>query len=76
MGHLVNFLGTDTMAALVCAKHYYGESICGFSIPAAEHSTMTSWTEPPEKDAFKNMLDQYPKGIVACVSDSYDIYRA
>ena len=22
------------------------------------------------------MLDQYPKGVVACVSDSHDIYRA
>jgi len=24
----------------------------------------------------KNMLTQYPKGLVACVSDSYDIYQA
>merc|ERR550539_1849735 len=42
-GHLVNFLGTDTMAALMLARTYYGEECAGFSIPASEHSTMTSW---------------------------------
>jgi len=48
----------------------------GFSIPASEHSTMTSWTREGELDAFKNMLQQYPEGLVTCVSDSYDIYNA
>jgi nicotinamide phosphoribosyltransferase len=47
-----------------------------FSIPASEHSTMTSWTEPLEVKAFENMLDQFPTGLVACVSDSFDIIRA
>merc|ERR1712151_273844 len=37
-GHLVNFMGTDTMSALVCAKDYYSEAAAGFSIPASEHS--------------------------------------
>ena len=27
-------------------------------------------------DAFRNMLERYPRGVVACVSDSYDIFRA
>jgi len=75
-GHLVNFLGTDTMAALVCANECYGEECGGFSIPASEHSTMTSWGKDHEVDAMRNMLEQYPKGIVACVSDSYDIFKA
>merc|ERR1712190_386377 len=75
-GHLVNFLGTDTMAALVCAKEYYHETHAGFSIPASEHSTMTSWGREKELDAMRNMLEKYPKGIVACVSDSYDIFKA
>jgi len=74
--HLVNFLGTDTMAALMCTKTYYGESSTGFSVPASEHSTMTSWGREKECEAMRNMLDKYPKGIVACVSDSYDIYKA
>jgi len=35
---------------------------------------MTAWTE--EVNAMENMLDQYPTGLIACVSDSYDIMRA
>lgn len=74
--HLVNFLGTDTMAGFVCAHKYYGEAMAGFSIPASEHSTITSWTREGELDAMKNMLEQYPSGLVACVSDSFDIFNA
>jgi nicotinamide phosphoribosyltransferase len=74
--HLVNFLGTDTMAALVLAKQYYAEPCAGFSIPASEHSTITSWTRAGEVDAMRNMLTAYPTGLVACVSDSFDIFNA
>jgi nicotinamide phosphoribosyltransferase len=74
--HLVNFRGTDTLEALVFARDYYGCPIAGYSIPAAEHSTMTSWGQSKEKEAFKNMLEQYPEGMVAVVSDSYDINNA
>jgi nicotinamide phosphoribosyltransferase len=82
MGHLVNFLGTDNLSALVAARKFYGEHMAGFSIPAAEHSTITSWAAYDKKDgeimAFKHMLDTFlgPDKIVAVVSDSYDIYRA
>ena len=86
--HLVNFMGTDTVAALLCTKRYYhakmlfcktsnmkssgvmgrssfqawkcpgvlrsvllcrcwwfrwSRKACGHSIPASEHSTITSW---------------------------------
>merc|ERR1719517_417766 len=64
------------MAALMLADKYYGEPCAGFSIPASEHSTMTSWGKEKEVDAMRNMLEKYPKGIVACVSDSYDIFQA
>ena len=125
--HLVNFQGTDTVAALELLGAYYGPEqlppgatdaemhnlaskrmLCeaqgedtaavdaeivaasvrcvwgagidfmpGFSIPASEHSTITSWGGPEhEIEAFRNMLEQYPTGLVACVSDSFDIYRA
>ena len=75
-GHLVNFMGTDTMAGYVCARQYYDEPMAGFSIPAAEHSTITSWGKAGEVDAFRNMLTQYPEGLVAVVSDSFDIIKA
>merc|ERR1712036_6032 len=69
--------GTDTVAAMVCARTYYGAGIAsGHSIPASEHSTITSWGVEGEVDAMKNMLEQYPEGLVACVSDSFNIWRA
>ena len=74
--HLVNFQGTDTMQALTVARKYYGCDMAGFSIPASEHSTITSWGKDNEVDACRNMLDSYPSGLVACVSDSFDIYNA
>jgi nicotinamide phosphoribosyltransferase len=74
--HLVNFLGTDTLAGIVMANNYYNAGICGFSVPASEHSTITSWGKDNEVDAMRNMLEQYPTGLVACVSDSFDIYNA
>ncbi len=74
--HLVNFLGTDTLSAIRFARDYYDAGISGFSIPATEHSTITSWGKQHEKDAYRNVLEQFPDGLVACVSDSYDIFNA
>ena len=74
--HLVNFLGTDTPRGIRFLMKYYNAEVCGFSIPASEHSTITSWGREHEIDAFENMLDQYPEGLVACVSDSFNIYEA
>lgn len=76
--HLVNFMGTDTVPALRFAAHYYDEPMAGFSIPAAEHSTITSWGREHELDAYANMLKQFakPGAILACVSDSYDLWNA
>jgi nicotinamide phosphoribosyltransferase len=78
MAHLVNFMGTDTISAVLGARKYYNEPIAGFSIPAAEHSTITSWGRENEADAYRNMLKQFakPGALVAVVSDSYDIFRA
>jgi nicotinamide phosphoribosyltransferase len=43
MAHLVNFKGTDTKIANKFARTYYGEPMAGYSVPAAEHFTITSW---------------------------------
>ena len=71
-------MGTDNVSGLLAARAYYHEPMAGFSIPAAEHSTITSWGRENEVDAYRNMLRQFarPGSIVAVVSDSYDIYRA
>jgi nicotinamide phosphoribosyltransferase len=78
LAHLVNFMGTDTLEALMAARKYYGTDMAGFSIPAAEHSTMTSWGRNREEAAYANMLDQFAGAgrIVAVVSDSYDLDAA
>lgn len=70
--------GTDTIAGILCAMEYYHADMCGFSIPASEHSTITSYGKEHEADAFRNMIKQFgkPGAIFACVSDSYDIYAA
>ena len=77
--HLVNFMGSDTVEGIRAMNTYYnGGKMSAFSIPAAEHSTITSWGKDNEVDAYRNMLKQYGKkdALFACVSDSYDIYNA
>jgi nicotinamide phosphoribosyltransferase len=75
--HLINFLGTDTVAGItMLQEHYCAKQMPGFSIPASEHSTITAWGKEHEADAYHNMLTAYPTGLVACVSDSYDVYNA
>lgn len=80
MSHLINFMGTDTVEALIGAMEYYNTAAMpGFSIPASEHSTITSWGGPAgEVAAFENMINTFagPGKLYACVSDSYDIYAA
>lgn len=80
MSHLVNFMGTDTIASLVYARKYYHAQMPGFSIPASEHSTMTAWGpgSANERQAFINMIDQFGSkfDIYACVSDSWDFNQA
>lgn len=78
--HLVNFMGTDNVTGALFAKRYYynAEGMPGFSIPAAEHSSITSWGRDGEVDAYRNMIKQfggkYP--LFAVVSDSYNIFKA
>lgn len=74
--HLVNFCSTDTVAGLLMAQRYYACPMAGFSIPAAEHSTIISWGRNREKEAFEQVLDQFTSGPVSVVSDSYDIFNA
>nr|XP_014347000.1 PREDICTED: synaptoporin isoform X5 [Latimeria chalumnae] len=76
VAHLVNFCSTDTVAGLLMAQQYYNCNMAGFSIPAAEHSTIISWGRDQEKEAFAYLLEQFPSGPVSVVSDSYDIFHA
>ncbi|MGR8934536.1 MAG: nicotinate phosphoribosyltransferase [Gammaproteobacteria bacterium] len=79
LAHLVNFKGSDTLAAILAARRYYhADSMPAFSIPAAEHSTITAWGRENERDAYSNMLAQFLSRDkpVAVVSDSYNLWHA
>lgn len=83
--HLLSFLGSDTIEGIRTANHYYDSEMAGFSIPAAEHSTITMWGRDREFEAYENFVKTYlyagdtapgmPR-LAACVSDSFDIYNA
>lgn len=80
--HLLNFMGTDTTIALKLVRQYYGVLdnplyMPGFSIPAMEHSTITSWGRAGESRGYANFLKHYGHfSAIAAVSDSYDIDHA
>lgn len=75
--HLVNFSGSDTIPGSIFAKRYYNAPVApGLSIPATEHSICTLLGEEGELEIFKHILNTFPTGTIACVSDSYNIFRA
>ncbi|GAA0510354.1 nicotinate phosphoribosyltransferase [Deinococcus depolymerans] len=78
LAHLINFQGSDTLEALRTARNHYDSDIAAFSIPAAEHSTITSWGKEHEVDAYRNMITRFsrPGSVYAVVSDSYDLKNA
>ena len=85
LAHLMNFIGTDTVEALIMAQDLYNmaeDFAAGISIPAREHSTTISYgddgelTPDQEDEAFENSIDQYGDGVYACVMDSKDFEAA
>lgn len=76
--HLLSFQGTDTLSGIMALRESYHADMPGFSIPAAEHSTMTAWGREREADAYRNMVEQFggEGRVVAVVSDSYDLFEA
>eukprot|EP01096_Ripella_sp_DP13-Kostka_P012583 TRINITY_DN5311_c0_g1_i1.p1 TRINITY_DN5311_c0_g1~~TRINITY_DN5311_c0_g1_i1.p1 ORF type:complete len:519 (+),score=266.95 TRINITY_DN5311_c0_g1_i1:55-1557(+) len=73
--HLLNFTGSDTMSACFYAQFNLnnGKPV-GESVPASEHSVMTSWAT--EREAILNMIDHFGTGLFSVVMDSYDYRRA
>jgi nicotinamide phosphoribosyltransferase len=81
MAHLVNFAGSDTLVGKRFANKYYDARKCAspvlLSVYAAEHSTVTSYGEENELEAYRNILrNAPPDAIVSMVIDSYDAVRA
>jgi nicotinamide phosphoribosyltransferase len=75
--HLLNFNGSDNLAGSGMAiKYYNAQKVYGLSIPATEHSICTLLGKEGELEVFKHVLKTFPTGVIACVSDSYNIFRA
>ena len=74
--HLVNFMGTDTLPAMLLAIRDYGATLdsLAFSVPATEHSVMTALGRDGEHKLVENLIEAHPTGILSVVADSYDIY--
>jgi nicotinamide phosphoribosyltransferase len=77
MGHLMSFVGTDTIPAIIAAEHYYGANVekelVGCSIPASEHSIQCTYED--DMAYFDNLITKvHPKGFVSIVSDGYDLW--
>lgn len=76
LAHLISFKGTDNLAAIRYGRKYYNKEMAGFSVPAAEHSTITSWEMENEEKAYDNILEKYKDSVVSIVVDSYNYYKA
>ncbi len=75
--HLLNFRGSDNIMGSILAQRYYNtDTVYGLSVPATEHSICTLLGEEGELEIFKHVLRTFSTGTVACVSDSFDIFRA
>ena len=75
--HLINFSGSDNLAGSGMAINYYNaQQVYGKSIPATEHSICTLLGREGELEIFRHILRSFPTGTIACVSDSFNIFKA
>lgn len=77
-GHLVAFKGTDTLPAVLFVKKHYGpvDGLIGTSVPATEHSVMSSGGQDSELETYRHLITEvHPSGIVSIVSDTWDFWR-
>lgn len=77
LGHLLSFVGTDTIPAILAAEYYYGANVekelVGTSIPATEHSIQCCYGD--DMEYLTRMISEvHPTGLVSIVSDGYDFW--
>lgn len=80
VGHLLSFVGTDTLPAIQYAEQYYNadvtKELVGCSVPASEHSVMSAGGKADERETYRRLIeDIYPTGIVSIVSDTWDLWN-
>src|SRR6202012_4261938 len=57
-------------------NYYDAQKVYGVSIPATEHSICTLLGREGELEIFKHVIRTFPTGTIACVSDSFNIFKA
>jgi nicotinamide phosphoribosyltransferase len=77
-GHLLSFVGTDTIPAITYLEEYYGadvtKELVGTSIPATEHSVMCAYGN--DDASFKRLITEiYPNGLLSVVSDTWNLWE-
>lgn len=77
MGHLLSFVGTDTIPAIQAMEAFYGADIerelVGTSIPASEHSIQCAYGD--DLLYYRELISRvHPEGFVSIVSDGYDFW--
>lgn len=80
VGHLLSFVGTDSIPAIQYAEAYYGSDIekelVGCSVNATEHSVMCAGGKGSEYETYRRLIeDTYPTGIISIVSDTWDLWH-
>lgn len=79
-GHLLSFIGTDTIPAIERLEDYYGadclSEMIGCSVPATEHAVMCLGQKDSELNTFKRLVtESNPTGIISIVSDTWDFWK-
>lgn len=76
-GHLLSFTGTDTVRAIRFIERFYpgDNGVVAGSCPATEHSVMCAGGRGNEFDTFARLLELYPSGTLAVVSDTWDLWQ-
>lgn len=78
-GHLLSFVGTDSIPAILHLEEYYNTDVrrelIGTSIPASEHSVMCAYGQD-EYESYRRLITEvYPSGFVSIVSDTWDLWN-
>lgn len=79
LAHTLVFKGSDTLNAIPAARYFYDhpeDEVCLESVNASEHSvSCTKIFTVGEQNMITDWLQQFPKGILSIVSDTFDLWK-
>lgn len=77
LAHMLSFVGSDNIPAIVAASQYYDEPMAAYSVAATEHSVTTAWGREGEDASIEYLIENMmpENGILSMVSDTYNVYE-